>query len=42
MFMNSISDIDSYVHIRYIFERMYKNGVGSDWIVRLVDHTSLF
>ncbi|XP_071862565.1 uncharacterized protein [Bombus fervidus] len=37
-----VTDMKSYVHIHYIFERMYKNGVGSEWIVRLVSHTSLW
>ncbi|XP_012173584.1 uncharacterized protein LOC100645158 [Bombus terrestris] len=41
LFLKNILDMGSYVHIHYIFERMYKNGVGSEWIVRLVSHTSL-
>ncbi|XP_003490622.1 uncharacterized protein LOC100747853 [Bombus impatiens] len=42
LFTKSFLDRDSYVYIHYIFERMYKNGVGSEWIVRLVSHTSFW
>ncbi|XP_060817705.1 uncharacterized protein LOC132908087 [Bombus pascuorum] len=37
----SVLDMNSYVYFHYIFERMYKNGVGSEWIVRLVNHTTV-
>lgn len=42
IFVKSFLDMNSYVHIHYIFERMYKNGVGREWIVRLVSHTSVW